>query len=271
MLKSRLLTAIILIPLVLGAVIGLSSRNFAWASAIFFSLAAWEWTRLSQLRVIQTRLCFMLVWALVLGGLSLLFGHWPWILGLGSLIWLLPCYWVLIFNQETPRFLTSSLLKGAMGIIVLSIAWYALNILHQLHWQWIILLFILVWAADTCAYFTGRAWGKTPLAPAVSPKKTWEGVAGGMAGVLFVAGCSFIASPLLRSHSLGLWLLVVLLTTFLAIEGDLFESLLKRIAGVKDSGKLLPGHGGILDRIDSLLSSLPFYALSIHWLIKEGG
>jgi phosphatidate cytidylyltransferase len=124
----------------------------------------------------------------------------------------------------------------------------------------------LVWVADIAAYFTGRAFGKRKLAPAISPGKTWEGVAGAVVGVMIYGAVVLNFSPLAGNVPLAAPLLVLLLLVLTAVSvmGDLFESLLKRQAGIKDSSNLLPGHGGVLDRIDALTSTLPLAALIVH-------
>jgi phosphatidate cytidylyltransferase len=128
----------------------------------------------------------------------------------------------------------------------------------------------LVWVADIAAYFAGRAFGRRKLAPAISPGKTWEGVAGAVVGVLAYGGAVFNFSPLAGKLPLSVPLLALLLVTLTAVSvmGDLFESLLKRQAGIKDSSQLLPGHGGVLDRIDALTSALPLSAL-ILFLVRS--
>jgi phosphatidate cytidylyltransferase len=125
-----------------------------------------------------------------------------------------------------------------------------------------------VWVADIAAYFSGRAFGRHKLAPSISPGKTWEGVLGAVLGVTGYGTVILLFFPLIDHWPLGVpaTLAIILLYTAVSIIGDLFESLLKRQAGIKDSSHLLPGHGGILDRIDSLTSALPFAALLIHLL-----
>jgi phosphatidate cytidylyltransferase len=123
-------------------------------------------------------------------------------------------------------------------------------------------LLLIIWAADIGAYFAGRAFGRLKLAPQVSPNKSWEGLLGGLAGglALALAGAAVLKLPLLASGALGLAVVIA------SVVGDLTESMFKRHAGLKDSGRLLPGHGGVLDRIDSLIAGVPFFALGLGWL-----
>ncbi|MBN9287024.1 MAG: phosphatidate cytidylyltransferase [Gammaproteobacteria bacterium] len=277
MLIWRVLTALCLIPLVLWAVIGLQSKHFGVLAAIFFSLGAWEWANLCHFKTKVTKgiyaICFLLIFGLLcwVDSISVLL--------LGSLFWLMPCYWVLSYEGGAPFLLKNNGSKAIIGLLTLTIACYGLYAVHRLPFGpgWIILLFLLVWSSDTFAYFIGRKWGRLPLAPLVSPKKTLAGFWGGLIGALGVAGVAFMLiqsprfnaiKPLLLAGELPAWLSISFITILLAIFGDLFESLIKRISGVKDSGNILPGHGGILDRTDSLIAALPFYALCLVWLSR---
>jgi phosphatidate cytidylyltransferase len=159
---------------------------------------------------------------------------------------------------------------GGMGFIVgwllLVPTWAALVDLHTRSPLLLLMVMALVWIADIGAYFFGRAFGRHKLAPAISPGKTWEGAVGGGIAVLFIGLLVSQVFPVISGVSA--WLLVpfLLLLTLFSIAGDLFESLIKRQAGLKDSSQLLPGHGGILDRIDSQTSTLPLAALSLYWI-----
>jgi len=133
-------------------------------------------------------------------------------------------------------------------------------------WQWVVLLFVVTWANDTLAYFTGRFLGKHPLAPRISPKKTWEGFWGGAAGS--VVGALVVKALFLPRLSIPAAVLVGAGAAVLGPLGDLSESMLKRAAGVKDSGKLLPGHGGLLDRIDAVLLVAPWLVTCALWIAR---
>lgn len=286
MLYWRVITAIFLIPLVLWGIINLSAQWFEVITAMVFLIGAMEWTTLCDYHQIKSKAIFLSIFLLALG---LLKGSqfvspvisYSWCM-LAVLFWFFAWYWVKTYRATPPRFLNTSFNRAVIGILCLSSAWLAINLIRSLDYgrEWIIFLFILIWSTDTFAYFVGRKWGKESLAPYVSPKKTYEGFWGGVIGAFFAALCTVALLQLEIFHSikpmlfevknLATLLSVVFITILLAVLGDLFESLLKRIVGVKDSGAILPGHGGILDRFDSLISALPFYALSLVWLQGHG-
>jgi phosphatidate cytidylyltransferase len=211
--------------------------------------AAHEWARLCRLGG-TTALVFAAV--LALSFLAVLrAGLQQPLFGLSAFFWIvLAPLWMRRGLQPH-----QTLWIGAAGFAVLVPAGLAMVGLEP---QVVLLVLVLVWIADSAAYFVGRAWGRRKLAPAISPGKTWEGVAGGL------AGATLYAIILAFFTDLGAWLVLVvtaLLLGMASIVGDLFESAVKRQAGVKDSGSLLPGHGGILDRIDSATATLPLAAL----------
>jgi phosphatidate cytidylyltransferase len=155
-----------------------------------------------------------------------------------------------------------------LGALVILPTWAAMTALHAVSVWLLLAAMALVWVADIAAYFVGRAFGKHKLAPAISPGKTWEGVAGAVAGVMVYGTIVLNFSPLAGKVPLAtpLVVLLLLLLTAVSVMGDLFESLLKRQAGIKDSSNLLPGHGGVLDRIDALTSALPLAALILYFV-----
>lgn len=157
-----------------------------------------------------------------------------------------------------------------MGIVILTAAISAMFYLWQLSPWWLLYVFSLVWCADSGAYFVGRKFGKRKMSPNVSPNKSVEGLMGGLAtGLVVVIGISLFKLQL-AGMELVLFVLLSLVTILASVLGDLFESMLKRRAGVKDSGTILPGHGGVLDRIDSLLSATPIFALGF-WAMQYFG
>ncbi len=260
MLRQRILTAAWLAPLMLAGLFGLSGGAFALFTGGIVLLAGWEWTNLAGVEERDNRLLLVgalaglmaVMWA---GGAAL--AAWP--LWLAAAGWLANLYWVSRYPerrvqwQSTPR-------RLAMGLWVLLPAWVGLNVLRDSGAVWLLFVLLLVWCADIGAYFAGRAFGKRKLAPRVSPGKSWEGVGGGMAAAALLAVCYAIWQGLGAGGGLIL-VAAALAVTLASVVGDLLESMLKRHRGIKDSSHLLPGHGGVLDRIDSLTAALPLFAL----------
>lgn len=260
MLRQRILTAAWLAPLMLAGLFGLSGGAFALFTGGIVLLAGWEWTNLAGVEERDNRLLLVgalaglmaVMWA---GGAAL--AAWP--LWLAAAGWLTNLYWVSRYPerrvqwQSTPR-------RLAMGLWVLLPAWVGLNVLRDSGAIWLLFVLLLVWCADIGAYFAGRAFGKRKLAPRVSPGKSWEGVGGGMATAALLAVCYAIWQGLGAGGGLIL-VAAALAVTLASVVGDLLESMLKRHRGIKDSSHLLPGHGGVLDRIDSLTAALPLFAL----------
>lgn len=275
MLLSRVLTAVILIPLFLFLIIKSSQQIFMLVSIAIFAGAAWEWANLSFYRLTWQKCLYTLGFLLLL---AFAFQLPPQgVLAVGSLFWLIPFFWIMTFKDNPPVLLKKPLHKAMIGYFCLTCACLSLNYLHQLPFgaQWIILLLLLVWATDTFAYFVGRKWGKKPLSERISPKKTQAGFWGGLVGALVTSVLTYVVfqwpllaaikPPLMNGSFLAIWLSLALIISLLAVVGDLFESLLKRLAQVKDSGTLLPGHGGILDRLDSLIATLPMYTFVLSF------
>jgi phosphatidate cytidylyltransferase len=280
-LKQRLLTIAILLPLFVWSVVVLPTRYFAVLIAFIVLIAAWEWTSLMRLEAWNHRLAYLalvLVTMLSCTWLAMIPGVRQLILSCAVLWWL----WSLMLirqyesNPRQLQWLVADAKKGhfhppwllgMLGLVVLVPAWLSLLILHgsALPGNALVLLLLsLVWAADSGAYVAGRLWGKKKLAPHVSPGKTWAGLYGGlMAGTaVIVIGGLWIGFGWKTQVSL---ILLGLVAVLFSVIGDLFESLIKRIAGVKDSGHLLPGHGGVLDRIDSVTAAAPLFTLGLLW------
>lgn len=273
MLGQRIATAAVLL-LLIGAALYIGHAAFAALAALCIALAIFEWLRLAGHASKRVTLSVGCV-----AGLLLWFSEWrgvpyPLQLSVAALalaIWLgvISLLWRVQQGRPTPL---SKTLSTAFCMLLITAAWFALMDLSRLGAVLLVSALALVWVADSVAYFTGRAWGKRKLAPLISPGKTWAGVAGalvGVVGIALIAAQLWPALPLFTTLMVQRfsWLLSVLLLmglVVLAIAGDLFESLLKRQAGVKDSGATLPGHGGVLDRIDALLPVLPAVLLIRH-------
>lgn len=279
MLWQRVVTALVLLLVLLPALFYPSATPFSALALVFIAAASWEWARLVGYgqsvalgcAALTVLICALLWWAgLLQTALT------PWWAGMG-LLWVVGAAWLLRGGAALWSRLPSGLKLG-IGFLVLVSAWLAVAQARHVGINFLLSVLALVWAADICAYFAGRAWGGRvmagKLAPSISPGKTWEGVWGGMAGVLLLAlgwfwldGVFSAATPSLYSQVLagGRWymLLAVIALAGMSVVGDLIESLLKRSAQVKDSSRLLPGHGGVLDRIDALLPTLPL-AMLLH-------
>ncbi len=271
MLKQRVLAALALIPLVIGGILYLPHIGFAILSAVVILAGAWEWTRLVPMHGLSLRIAFLLLIGVSMGLLWPALTNEGWIgvmLGLGVSWWVFALIWF-----RFPKLGSGiAALKFFVALLVLLPAWGALNALHLYTGQGpALVLFVvsLMWVADSGAYFVGRSLGTHKLAPTISPGKTWEGVAGGLLGSALYA---FAASYLLHFNETQLlaFVLLAVITAAISIAGDLFISLLKRQEGLKDSGHLIPGHGGILDRIDSLLAAAPIFLFGFGILGMKG-
>ena len=263
MLKQRIITASILALVLVWAVVKLPSLVLGAALLLVVALGAWEWAALAAYRSLQQRFTYV---AAVLGGCIL---AWPFVesaafihgvLYLSAAVWLTALGWLFHYATHNaaqyPQWLIA--LSGALMLVP---TWLAMLALHILSANYLLFLLLLIWGADIGAYFAGRRWGRHKLAATISPGKTWEGVGGAAASVLLLAllGAAGFKLP-------ALWFIALcLITAAFSIVGDLFESMLKRQSGVKDSSALLPGLGGILDRIDSLTAAAPLFLLGLHW------
>lgn len=270
MLKQRIITAVLMLLVLLPALFAQAVWPFALLTMLMVAAAGWEWARLNAYPGMPA----LLTGAVVAAGAALMWqagwiGHTPAVLWeLAMLVWVLGG--VLVLRRGVTAWpQTPALLRLLGGVLLLWLAWLAIAEGKSRGLNFLLSVFCLVWMADIAAYFSGRAFGRRKLAPAISPGKSWEGVFGGMVGVLLLA-FTWIAfdqrglgdSPSLYTALLQRWglaglLLSCLFLSSLSVVGDLFESLVKRSAGAKDSSALLPGHGGVLDRIDALLPVCP--------------
>lgn len=265
---KRLLTALVLIPLVVWGILRLPTPAFVAISGAFMCLAVWEWTGLVPLRSLAAKLLYLLGCIGAAGGAWYVLQQQPdWLhrlLPLAVVWWLLAALW-LRAPQVGRDWVALKFLLIALALLP---AWLALADLHGRtpHGPELALfIFVLMWAADSGAYFAGKSFGKHKLAPRVSPGKTWEGVAGGLAAsaVLAVFAGQWFG---LHAERLALFVALALACAVISIVGDLFFSLLKRQQNLKDTGHLFPGHGGILDRIDSLLAAVPVFVFGLNEL-----
>jgi len=258
MLKQRLLTAFILAPLALWGLFGLEGTYFAVFTGIVIGIGAWEWARLSGFKL-SGQLIFPAFILLMLYGIYQQSERLEEALWLGLVWWLVALFFVITYPGTT-RIWRCPPRRLIMGIFILIPAWAGFVLLREQGWFWLLYVLFIAWTADVFAYFAGRAFGKHKLAPAVSPGKSWEGVAGGLVGTsLLCTGASLYQNFSLNQF--GLLLIITLIVTGVSVLGDLTESLVKRESGMKDSSQLLPGHGGIMDRIDSLTSAIPVFTL----------
>lgn len=256
MLKQRVATATVLALLVLTAVFWFPTPWFALILALFLLIAATEWCTLAGWHAGQKRMRWL---ALVGAGLltTWLFKESliPALIAVGSAWWL----WVVLMLLFSLEFQRSDFSKTLAGALVLVPAWASLVYLHQENVFLVMALFMIVWLADIGAFFAGRQWGSHKLAPKLSPGKTIEGVVG---GIVLVSLFSVIVAMWQSYDAVCalLWLGVCVITTLFSVVGDLWESKMKRAVDIKDSGSILPGHGGVLDRIDSITAAAPVFA-----------
>ena len=268
MLKTRVLTALILAPIAVIGIFLLPPLGFAIFTGVAITLGAWEWANMAGLSNGVFRIAYATLVAVTLAVVYAL-PTLP-MLWLALIWWVIALQMVRVYPQSTALW-CSPVARAIMGLLVLVPAWVGLNHLRTGTLQFggqesgllaILYVFFVVWVADIGAYFAGKAFGTTKLAPRVSPGKSWAGVWGGMAAVALLA----VATGLLAGVGFADILLLLIASVVVAafsVVGDLLESMLKRFRGIKDSSHLLPGHGGIMDRIDSLTAAIPLFALII--------
>lgn len=274
MLKTRVLTAIVLLAVFLPVTLFAPIGAFGALIAFVLVFAAWEWARLLKVGNAGPVIYAMVAAVALVASTLLGTEHEPpqAMFEAAAIFWVLAGPFVLLRKPTLAKGLWRAFLLAA-GLVVFAACWHALVAARTIGVSFVLSLLLLVWLADIGAYFAGKAFGRHKLAPAISPGKTWEGAIGGWLAVLIVAVVAFALhafEPTLYSallERLGAVRTLVILTILVAFSviGDLFESMLKRQAGVKDSSGLLPGHGGVLDRIDALLPVLPLAMLLLHF------
>ncbi len=273
MLKQRLMTIVVLVPLLIIVLWIFPPLWFDIFAAVVMAGVAWEWCGLMKLKHILKRAAYIIVL-----GLCFVFCHFltpQWVLLIDLLIWLWAIAAVITYAKGgTPLGFQCKTIQALAGLIIISCCWTAILLVRHVLGgaNWLLFGLLLVWATDTGAYIAGRCWGKHKIIPRVSPNKTWEGLWGGFLLAWIVAVITAFSSHLnINASCYQLYIIFILcpITVLFTLYGDLFESMLKRLAHVKDSGSLLPGHGGILDRADSILAAIPIFAL-LSLFIKRG-
>ena len=272
MLKQRVLTALILLPLVMAAIFAMPPQWFVILLAVILLGGSWEYQRLAGFSGHTGGYSLVLLQAVIFFLLFYYGDHWGSHVLTGMLIscaaWLLMLVRLWLYQPGTLPDKTYRITSFVTAIVSITTAWFALSWLRmQPGGSWLILLLLLiVWAVDTGAYFAGKTFGRVKLAPSIRPGKTLEGFFGGLLAAPLIALVAVGLMPIESMNTTGL-ILISLVTALVSVGGDLLISLHKRISGYKDSSNLLPGHGGILDRLDSLLIAAPFFALSL--LVSE--
>jgi phosphatidate cytidylyltransferase len=275
MLKQRVITAVVLLAAFLGTLLFAAPPIFCIFTEIVVLWGAWEWTQLMGVKKRGYRLLYVLFLCTFMQGIfffSVPMNICEYAFYVTFFFWLLTIPLIALY----PRALfwkKSMLCQAAMGMFVLIPSWFAINFIRvvNINGQYLLLyLFVLIWGADIAAYFIGKKWGRKPLAFQVSPGKTWIGVYGGILVALIITAATlyWVSVPY------AMWpytLVLTLITIVFSVVGDLFESMFKRSEGLKDSGKLLPGHGGLLDRIDSLTAAAPIFTLGAIILSRLTG
>lgn len=267
-LKQRVLTALLLLPLVMAAIFALPAQWFLILLAIILLGGSWEYKRLAGFSGYASGYLLILLQAIILMVLFSYRDYWGndilMYMSAACIAWLLMLIRLPLFRPDAKPDSKYRLVSCVTTILSITTGWFAIGWIRMQSegsW-WLLLLLLLVWAADTGAYFAGKTFGKNKLAPHISPGKTREGLVGGLIAAPLVVLLAANLMPLTNVDS-GKLFMLSMVTALVSVGGDLMVSLHKRTSGFKDSSKLLPGHGGVLDRIDSLLAAAPFFALGL--------
>jgi len=294
MFLHRVITALVLLPLVILAIFGLAIEIFAVFVGAIVSIAAWEWsgffTDKKRMRFLYVLSVVSLMWLIQQASLPMTFWHGfimpehfiEWfapnqmamtVLFLGALWWIFALLLLIVYPRMSQSIVTNPIWIIPIGWLMLLPSWVGIVGIRSMSIAFdpqhgakmLLFVLLLIWAADTGAYLVGKSMGKTKLAPKVSPKKTWEGVMGGVGLAVVVLGVSFYLLHFTQEQLIPLIGLTVIIVAF-SVVGDLTESIFKRLTGKKDSGRILPGHGGVLDRIDGVTAVVPFALLGFSIL-----
>ena len=259
MLWQRVITALVALAALIVVLFVLPAMAVKLVIATLILVGAWEWSGFLRLESRGFRLVYVGLMATLLAASVAFSGERSieLVLKIALAWWLLALLWVFIFPTPIPR-----LAGWTCGVLVLIPAYIAIISVYTLEPSLLMFVLIIVWAADIGAYFTGKRFGRVKLAPNISPGKTWEGVLGG----LFLVAVLVLLRAQWLEIDIALLLPFCLAVAVISIIGDLTVSMFKRDAGVKDSGRLFPGHGGVLDRIDSVTAAAPLFALGIGWV-----
>ena len=272
MLKYRLLTAFLMGPIILWGIFSLPENWFAISAVVLVTMGAWEWSALTGLAKTSHRSMFVLLSLFLF--VSVLFlqnANINLAIILTSLVWwIISIPLLLSYPFSDKNIIHLKFIKGAVGIVLLLATLISMVLIRSNSYygpEFVLYVILLIWFADSGAYFAGRALGKNKLLPNVSPGKTWEGVAGAIAITLIMSVVAIYILNISSSETIP-FILVTIVTVVYSVVGDLSESMFKRMSHIKDSGHILPGHGGILDRIDSLMSALPVFFAGL-WLMEK--
>ena len=283
MLKSRLITALVLIPLVIAALFWLPLAGFTVVLLAICMFAAWEWGQFAGFNSRTQRIWLALLFGLFLASMAFSLPAYQPLLSLPAVslaLWSSLSWWVvallmvLTYPSSAAFWNQSRFLRLFFGLITLLPFFWGMLVLRRYHYDanhyagawWLLFVLLLVWGADSGAYLFGKLFGQHKLIPKVSPGKTWEGLAGGLLVSMILAnGFTKIAPFDVPSNVL---IICSTVATLASVLGDLTESMFKRESGIKDSGQLIPGHGGILDRIDSLTAAVPVFTCLLFLVYK---
>lgn len=268
MLLQRVLTAIPLAIGIIWIILFQPSHVFFWLTMVITAVAAYEWAKLAGLNTVGQIIYLLLMCAIPWIVINYAGQYMQFYIYAGVIWWLFISFYLFKAQPEKVSSKVSPL-KLLAGILVIPAAVLAMNAIHVEHNgpEWLLYGLMLVWVADIGAYFSGKRFGRHKLAPAISPGKTREGLYGAIAAVgVYTAIAAYYFG--LDTKSTAYFLLLAVVLTLVSVAGDLYESVLKREHGVKDSGAILPGHGGILDRIDSVLAAMPVFLVGYELLLQ---